>query len=104
MKNEGLIIIEENTPEGVRLNLKGRVYSINAFALEQKLDEILNKGLNNIVLNMENVEYICSTGIKIILKAFKTAIKAGGKLGIEKPSVNVSNILKITTLDEILIQ
>jgi len=104
MRSEELIITEENTPEGIKLYLKGRVYSVNAFALEHKLDDMLNMGLNNIILNMKQVEYICSTGIKIVLKAFKTTAKSGGKLEIEQPSANVGNVLKITTLNDILIR
>jgi len=103
MKNEILTISEENTLEGVRLSLKGRVYAVNAGTLERKLEEILKKGQSSIILNMEQIEYLCSTGIKIILKAFKDALKAGGKLRIEKPSENVRSVLEITTLDEILL-
>ena len=103
MKNEGFEITQEPIPEGVKFMLRGRVNSANADDLQAKLEETLKNGVNCIVLNMFWVEYLSSAGIRVILKAYKGLQTAGGKLGIEKPSQNVKNVLGMAALDEMLI-
>ena len=102
MDNE-LIIEKNQSPELVKFTITGRIYSSNAHLLEIQLEKALEEKQYTITLNMSKVEYICSIGIRVILKTFMDARKAGGKLGIEMPSESVRNILKITALDEMLV-
>ena len=104
MKSENLEITQLQTLRGTKFVLKGHINSINAPELEEKLTEALNGEGRNIILNMLRVEYLSSAGIKVIIKAFKDAQKAGRKLGIEGPSENVRNVLGITALDKLLIK
>ena len=104
MKDEDFEIIKEKTPEGIRFTIKGRIDSINASALEHKLEEAIKDKEHNIILDMLYVEYLCSTGIRVILKTFKEAKEAGGKLGIESASERVRNVLGMVALDEMLIK
>ena len=90
------------TQEGVRLTVQGRVDSANAVELGDKLDQTLKRGQPTIILNMLRVEYLCSTGIRVILKAYKEAQTAGGRLSIEKPSECVKNVLGLVVLNEML--
>ena len=103
MEND-LIIKKDVFPELVKFTITGRIYSANADILEKHLEKTLEEKTFNIILNMNQVEYISSIGIRIILKTYMEAKKAGGKLEIEMPSENVRNVLKITALDEMLIQ
>ena len=96
-------ISEERTSEGIKFSIRGRINSINADKLQDKLKKTLEDGHNNIILNMLWVEFLNSAGIRVILKTFQDANRAGGKLGIEKPSQNVKNVLGMTALDEMLI-
>ena len=92
------------TQEGTKLTIQGRIDSTNAVELGYTLDQVLKKGQTNIILNMLRVEYLCSTGIRMILKAYKEALAAGGKLGIEMPSESVKNVLGIVALNEMLVE
>ena len=103
MDNE-LIIKKDIGPESVKFTITGRIYSSNAHLLEIQLENALQEKQYNLVLNMSQTEYICSIGIRVILKTYMDAGKAGGKLEIEMPSESVRNILKITALDEMLVQ
>ena len=103
MEKTSLTITEEENPENIKLTVKGRVDSVNADILQLKLEEVHEKGNKNIVLNMSQVEYLCSIGIRVILKIYKDAKKAGGRLGIENPSECVKKVLYITTLNEMLL-
>ena len=99
-----LYITEEKTPDGIKFSMKGRVTSANAEELKYRLQKALDFGHKNIVLNMIWVEFLSSSGIRIILKAYQDANNAGGNFGIEMPSENVRNVLGMTALDELLIK
>ena len=99
-----LIVKKDVSPESVKFTIAGRIYSSNADVLEKHLEKALEEKSYIIVLNMSQVEYISSIGIRVILKMYMEVEKAGGKLEIEMPSENVRNVLKITALDEMLIQ
>ena len=104
MKNDEFEIFRVDNPDGVKFNLKGFITSYYADTLQNELDKTLKDGVVNIILNMLFVEYICSTGIKVLLKTFKSAKEAGGKLSIEMPSERVKNVLGMVALDEMLIK
>ena len=103
MKSRSLEITKEKTSEAAIFTIKGRVDSINAEVLQKHLDEALKEGQKNFILNMFQVEYLCSIGIRVIINTYKAARDAGGKLGVEQPSENVRRVLAITSLDEMLI-
>jgi len=99
-----LVVKKDVLPELVKFTITGRIYSSNADILEKHLEKALEEKSFNIILNMDQVDYISSIGIRVILKIYMEAKKAGGNLEIEMPSENVRNVLKITALDEMLIQ
>ena len=97
--------IKEDYVQGgaVRYTVKGRVNSITAPVLKNKLEEAIHGEQVNIILNMSQVEYLSSNGISAILNTYKQAQNAGGKFGIEQPSEIVKNVLGMTALDKMLI-
>jgi len=95
-------ITQETIQGGIKLTVKGRIDSINVVELENLLDKVTRSGQTTIMLNMTQVEYICSTGIRVLLKTYKNAQAAGGKFGIESPSESVKNVLGLVALNEML--
>ena len=104
IKDEALEITEEIEDGTARFVLMGRVDSNSSNVLGYRLDKAFNEENKVFILNMSQVEYLSSAGIRVILKAYKDVRKAGGKLGIESPSENVRNVLGMTALDEMLIK
>ena len=91
--------------DAVCYKIKGRINSINANELEFKLNKTIREEEGkNIILNMSQVEYMSSTGIRVILKIFRQCKEANRKFNIEFPSENVRNVLGITALDELLLK
>ena len=103
MKENDFLITKEKTKSEVKFILKGRLNAASADELQFRLDGAIKEEQKNIVLNMSMVEYISSAGIRVILKTYKDVKREGGKLGIERPSENVKNVLGMTALDEMLI-
>jgi anti-anti-sigma factor len=103
MKAVEFSITKENMNDLVKLIITGRIDSINAYKMQQDIDEIFRSGQHNVVLNMNLVDYICSIGIRVVLKAYKDANEAKGKVRIENPSENVLKILQITSTTDMLL-
>ena len=103
-ERELMVITQETTSTGVKLTIQGRIDSTTAVKLGHELEQVLKNGQINLILNMLQVEYLCSTGIRMILKAYKDAKTAGGSLGIEMPSECVKNVLGLVVLNEMLIE
>ena len=103
MKNEEFAIIKEINEGIIKFIVKGHLDSINAPELQYELEDALKNGQNNIVLNMTQVQYLSSIGVRVLLKIYKQAEEAGGKFNIERPSEMVRNVLGIAALNEMLI-
>ncbi|MCL1958562.1 MAG: STAS domain-containing protein [Spirochaetes bacterium] len=104
MKDENLEVTEEIKDGICRFVAKGRVDANSADVLLYKLETALKDGQKTIILNMTQVEYLSSIGIRVILKTYKQASEAGGKFHIERPSEIVKNVLGMTALKELLVK
>ena len=104
MESEAFEIIKEQDKEqgAAGFTVIGRVNYKTSREIQNKLEDALNSGEINIVLNMFQVEYMSSDGIRVILRIHKEAEKAGGKLKIERPSEMVRNVLSMVGLNEML--
>ena len=97
--------IDEETADGAsKFFLKGRITSMNANVLQYRLNEAFEKGRTNIVVNMMQVVFLSSAGIRVLLMFYKMAKEAGGSFFVDSPSENVANVLGMTALDEMLLK
>jgi anti-sigma B factor antagonist len=103
MSNDTLEITESINDEICKFTAKGRIDSNSADKLQEKLENALNNGQKKLILNMSQVEYLSSIGVRVILKTFKQAAESGGTFNIEKPSKIVKNILGMVALKEMLV-
>ena len=105
MKNEKFEITkEQDEKQGVtRFTVIGRVNSKTSPALQNRLENAIKSEEVNIVLNMAQVEYLSSDGIRTILNTYKQAEKANGKFRIEAPSQMVRNVLGAVALNNMLV-
>jgi anti-sigma B factor antagonist len=103
MKDDGLEITQ-NVKDGIcRISASGRIDSNSADVLLFKLENAMNDGNKKIILNMLQVEYLSSVGIRVILKIYKKAAEDGGSFQIEQPSEIVKNVLGMVALKEMLV-
>ena len=105
MKKGSFVMTKEKDKiKGItKFTVTGRVNSQNSSVLKFRLEDSLKYGETNIVLNMNNVEFLSSDGIRTILNTHKEAEKAGGQFRIEDPSEIVRNVLGMVALNELLI-
>ena len=103
MKIDDSMITTDEIPDGLRFIIKGRIDSVYALPIQEKMEEAVKNGVIKIILNMSQVEYLSSAGIRVILKTHRDLKKAGGAFGIEKPSNNVKNVIGMAALNELLV-
>jgi anti-sigma B factor antagonist len=71
------------------LGLKGRLDAYSATEVEKKLDAVIETGCVKMVVNLEGLEYISSSGLRVFLSQLKKVRKLQGdiKLACMKPYI-----------------
>jgi anti-sigma B factor antagonist len=91
--------ITEREREGVIiLDLKGRLATGEATPLREKIGSALANGKNKIVLDLEKIEFIDSTGLGGMVICFTQVQKAGGGLKLMKLNRRNVELLALTRL------
>ncbi|SRR6266403_675120 len=94
--------IRESDREGIAiLALKGRLTVGEASSLREKVSEVLAAGRKNVILNLQHVDYIDSTGLGSMVICFTTLKKAGGALKLVNPNKRNIELLLLTKLHTI---
>jgi len=100
--DEKLVITRESMPGYMLMHITGRIDGYWSKLLDETLDAALREGEHNIALDLENVIYLSSLGIRIFIKYSKLFKNIGGSFGIAKVSGNVLSVLEMVGLDSIM--
>jgi anti-sigma B factor antagonist len=84
-------------------DLVGEIDISNAHQLKQQLEAAYAAHSTNIYLDLEHLSYIDSTGLGVIIGVYGTIRGSGHKTIIVNPKDNVRKLLRITSLDKVLI-
>jgi anti-sigma B factor antagonist len=92
--------ITQREREGITvLEMKGRItVGKEAAALREKCAELQAAGTNNVIFNLEHVEYIDSTGLGALVICATTAKKNGGSVKLVNLSRRNIELLVMTRL------
>lgn len=92
-------IIEEIL-DGIKVYMiEGRLDSNTSQRLEEKLFQAISGGTNRIVVDFENLDYLSSSGLRVIFKANRDLTRKGGRLILCCMQKFVRNIFKVTGID-----
>jgi anti-sigma B factor antagonist len=83
------------------LTLEGEVDVYTAPALKEKLVANIEKGCSNVVVNMEGVSFIDSSGLGVLVSALRRSRERGGSVRILCTRDNILKIFRITGLDKV---
>jgi anti-sigma B factor antagonist len=84
------------------LDLSGRiVLGEGSITLRDSVHDLLAKGSNKILLNLESITSIDSAGIAEMVSAFTSVKNAGGELKLLNPIRKVHDLLHGTRLDTV---
>jgi anti-sigma B factor antagonist len=95
-----MLDIERQSMKRVDLiTVSGRVDSSTSSELEEALEESINSGTHNLVLDLSGVDYLSSAGLRALVSALRTCKKKGGDVLIAAPSERVQDVLGLAGLD-----
>lgn len=83
------------------VTVNGRVDSAKAPELEKTLQGLLDSHRNQIVMDLGDVEYMSSAGLRALVSGLKTAKKSGGDLVIARPSTRVREVIELAGLTSV---
>jgi anti-sigma B factor antagonist len=99
-----MVDIQVTGRENVTLvEVSGRVDSMNADQLGTALSTQIDEGNNKLVLDLAQVEYMSSAGLRELVAALKKVKRAEGDMRIAQPSNRVREVLEMAGLDTIFL-
>lgn len=84
------------------VELEGMVDSTNLEEFFALINSVFKRGVNRIVLDLENTSYLSSGGLSVIIDAYNRAAREGGKLVIARVSEMVLDIFRAVHFDQIV--
>ena len=94
MKLTTNIAIDEDNSVA-RVSLVGALNSDTAPAFEQRLQTAVDEGYSLTVLDMKELDYISSAGLRVIFKAAKQAKTAGNRLAAANRKPHIDKVFEI---------
>ena len=92
--------IKERKRDGVAIiELSGKLMGgPDAATVDETIKTLLHEGIRNIVVNLEKVRWVNSTGLGILISGYTTVKKSGGELKLLKVSDRIENIFIVSKL------
>ncbi len=79
----------------------GRLDIAGAPALKEAIEEVVKNGPPRIVIDMEGVSFVDSTGLGSVIAALKQVRGSQGELRLAAPNQQARVVLELTTLDRV---
>lgn len=89
--------------DGVMILLvEGRVDTITATELEKKMSQLWSVNSVQLVLDCAGMEYLCSSGLRVILTAHKQVTANEGRFVLRNITPEVRSVLDMTGISRII--
>jgi len=79
----------------------GRLDVAGAPALKDAIEDLTKNGAPKVVIDMEGVTFVDSTGLGSVIAALKRIRNRQGELRLAAPNQQVRVVLELTTLDKV---
>ncbi len=87
-----------NDNGNIQINLEGWLDTSSAPKLGEEIEKINSAA--SISLNFDNVEYISSSGVRVVVAGYRKAKELGAEYSIKNVSQDIMNIFKLTQIDK----
>lgn len=92
-KNDNIYVIE----------LDGELDLYNAYKVKTLYTKMVEKGIHSIILDLENLDYLDSSGLGSIIYIFSDLKKHDGKMSICHLNGSPRNLIQMTRLDKLFL-
>ena len=96
-------IIKHDAGDRLEVRVTGRLDAYWADHLTAALDDAVRGGAHHILLNMADVAYMSSVGIRVLLRFYKQLQRINGSFAVSNPSDAVQSVLELTGLEVLLV-
>ncbi|MDH4129255.1 MAG: STAS domain-containing protein [Spirochaetota bacterium] len=80
------------------LDINGEIDLYNAPEIKKKIKEQMDEGKNNVIVNLDKVSYVDSSGIGVLISSLSQLKKVGGGLKIINVYASVKKVFELTKL------
>lgn len=94
------------TEPSQRIQWQGEITAVNADEVWKATEAYLNRPLGteqNFVIDLSGVSFVDSTGVGLMVRAKKHALKHGVRLAFVEPQANVLNVVRLSKLETYLL-
>lgn len=75
-------IVESRRADNLILAPAGRIDSTTSPIFDRYMTSVIERGDTNLIIDLQNLEYISSTGLSVFLSAAKKIRTAGGRIAL----------------------
>ncbi|MBI9017179.1 MAG: STAS domain-containing protein [Phycisphaerae bacterium] len=86
--------------KNIELNPDGKITAANADEFRQELLELVESGILQITINLNNVDMIDSKGLAVFIVCHKTLAAKGGSLTVISDNEELCNLFHLMRFDE----
>ena len=97
------VTVEPRTPHTALVRLVGRLDLLTGGQVKEQLSGAVRGGYRHLVLDLQRVSFMDSSGLGAIIGGLKTARLAGGDLRIARPAEQPAMILELTSLNRVMV-
>lgn len=84
------------------ISLTGRLDTMTSPQLEEEINRSDLDGIETVILNLRELEYISSAGLRVVIMLYKNLEKLGGKLRLVNVNDMVMEIFSMTGMTDFL--
>ncbi len=84
------------------VELAGYLDTLNSGVASERLTEIVDNGHIKVLLNLEQLKFICSAGLRVLLRTSRALEKRGGHLKVCGASGLVTEVFVVAGFNELL--
>jgi anti-anti-sigma factor len=93
----------KRTNDILQISVKGRLDAFGALELDDAFNNVIKKNDIHILIDMKDVHYLSSAGIRVLLQVNKKLQKRGGDLHLCHVNQYPSEVLEMTGLDSVFL-
>jgi len=100
--SSGIALSDRMYGEIIWVKVEGNIDTPNSELLKEHLNNLIEMGFSNIILDMNAVTFFCSNGIRVVLSTYK-ALHPQGSFQILDPSPKVVNVMGQVNLNSMIL-
>jgi anti-anti-sigma factor len=82
--------------QAVVIGVRGELDLASSPGLEQELDRHLNSGVELVIVDLRQLEFMDSTGLSVLVRAHQQAVEAGRRFAVVRGPQQVQRLLTLT--------